>query len=60
MKENNILILWMIIKKNELKIFNNECYISWPNNTNEKNSERVFVCSYYFYKSENGLYICLS
>jgi len=47
-------------KKNELKIFNNECYISCPDNTNEKNNERVCICSYYFYKSDNGLYTCLS
>ena len=31
-----------------------------PDNTNEKSSDRVCVCSYYFYKSENGLYTCLS
>ena len=47
-------------KKNELKIFNNECYLSCPDNTNEKKSDGVCNCSYYFYKSENGSYTCLS
>ena len=42
------------------KYFNNKCNIlSCPENTNEKNSDGMCYCSYYYFHDiENDLYIC--
>ena len=42
------------------KIFNNECYESCPDNTNDNDNNAVCSCSYFYYKDMNtDLYYCL-
>ena len=47
-------------KLNELKIFNNECYITCPTNTitDEHETSKCKCGNYYFYSKESGIYDC--
>ena len=43
------------------KVFNNECYKDCPTNTNEKDSDGICYCSYFYYKNlQTNLYNCFS
>ena len=46
-------------KSKGLKIFNNECYISCPENTKiDENDNTICICENYFYINEEGNYDC--
>ena len=48
-------------RRKGFKTFNNECYSTCPDKTNEKNNDGICYCShFYFYNSNDHLYDCLA